>query len=302
LHLYTSDPKDLRLLDDARFPHAFGYTTKMLPALHDGRMYFRGHDRLICMDLRLKEGVERRAVRFELPSGMLDDGDPYVCHVRLRDGKPSGGWLRRGNASLYVETDRLATDNHGLSGSVGIQTPYGAYEAFGLFLSHAADRAMTGSVAAVVAPFATPRELAGDIVIGKHDSSWMPACDHVLYLKDAVCDRKDGRQALFMFLTLQDGKVVRVQGTSPRTVKSWFLARHDLRVDGTRITGTVTVLHRPDKWSWALVEKGVRAASRYTLDLDTAKTENAGRFTGTWGVRWDDRRAIDARVLNDGPQ
>jgi outer membrane protein assembly factor BamB len=52
LHLYTSDPKDFQLLDDAKIPNAWGYEMPMMPALADGRMYFRTHDRLVCMDLR----------------------------------------------------------------------------------------------------------------------------------------------------------------------------------------------------------------------------------------------------------
>ncbi len=52
LHLYTSDPKDFRLLDDAPIPNAWGYEMPMMPALADGRIYFRTHDRLVCVDLR----------------------------------------------------------------------------------------------------------------------------------------------------------------------------------------------------------------------------------------------------------
>jgi len=58
LHMYTSDPADFRLLDDAKIPNAWGYEMPILPALADGRMYLRTHDRLVCIDLRAdaKEG------------------------------------------------------------------------------------------------------------------------------------------------------------------------------------------------------------------------------------------------------
>ncbi len=52
LHLYAVGPDGLRLLDDARIPNAWGYETGVLPALADGRMVFRTHDRLVCLDLR----------------------------------------------------------------------------------------------------------------------------------------------------------------------------------------------------------------------------------------------------------
>jgi outer membrane protein assembly factor BamB len=52
LHLYDADPKRFRLLDDAFIPNAWGYEMPILPALADGRMYLRTHDRLACIDLR----------------------------------------------------------------------------------------------------------------------------------------------------------------------------------------------------------------------------------------------------------
>jgi outer membrane protein assembly factor BamB len=52
LHLYTADPRDFRLLDDATIANAWGYEMPMMPALADGRMYWRTHDRLVCIDLR----------------------------------------------------------------------------------------------------------------------------------------------------------------------------------------------------------------------------------------------------------
>jgi hypothetical protein len=129
----------------------------------------------------------------------------------------------------------------------------------------------------------------------------MPPCDHVLYLKNGACDRNDARHAVFLLATVKDGVVTRVEGTAPGVVKSWYLTRHDLRVEGGRLTGAVTILHRPDRWSWPLVETGRLAAARYVIDVDPTKPEKAGTFTGTWGVGWEDRRRVVARLVPDTP-
>jgi hypothetical protein len=180
-----------------------------------------------------------------------------------------------------------------------METPNGAYEPFELVLTNRTPEAMSGAIATVVRPFAKPRALGGQVTVGTWDKKWMPPCDHVLYLHDGACDRGDTRKALFMFVTVENGAVVRVQGTAPRVVKSWFLARHDLNLEGQRLAGTVTVLHRPDKWSWPLVESGRTAAARYSIDVDVANPGKARTYTGTWGVEWEDRRPLNARIIPD---
>ena len=57
LHLYVAGPIGFRRLDDARIPNAWGYEMPMMPALADGWVYLRTHNRLVCIDLRVGHTV-----------------------------------------------------------------------------------------------------------------------------------------------------------------------------------------------------------------------------------------------------
>jgi hypothetical protein len=67
------------------------------------------------------------------------------------------------------------------------------------------------------------------------------------------------------------------------------------------LAGTVTVLHRPDKWSWPLVESGRVAAASYAIEVDLARPDKPGKYTGAWGVGWEDHRPLNARIIPDTP-
>jgi hypothetical protein len=70
----------------------------------------------------------------------------------------------------------------------------------------------------------------------------------------------------------------------------------DLKLVDNRLTGTMLALHRPDRWSHGLVEGGTCAAARYSIDVDLGKRENAGTFTGSWGGKWERKRAITGTI------
>ncbi len=123
MHLYNADPKSFARLDDVLMPNAWGYEMAILPALVDGRMVLRTHDRLICVDLRrgITSGKRLGETNYMATIGMghyrvtftPDSGEAVTAAIsftglRATDGPTLGanpvlalGWsLRRKGSSL----------------------------------------------------------------------------------------------------------------------------------------------------------------------------------------------------------
>ncbi len=297
LHLYGLGPDQLRLLDHVRAPHAWGYTMPLIPACADGRVYLRTHDRLVCYDLRRREDVSRATIAFALPGGALDAGEPFAGTVRLRDGQPRGGTCRRGETALHVGTDALTWDGEALRGEIQLENPFRGTETFTLAATRTGD-AITGTITAALTAFTEPLPLGGAVRLVERQA-WMPPCTHVLHLAAATRTRSGEPSHLYLFLTVEDGRLSNLSAMADRTVKSWPALVSELTLSDGQLSGTLLVRYRPDRWSTVLVEQGTSAAARYTLHATLDDAAEAGTYAGSWGVSWPRSFAITGTYAPD---
>jgi hypothetical protein len=285
------------VLDVWRGPFAVGYIIPILSPIVDGRIFIRSHDAILCYDLREPAGLSKETLELGLPASLFGNPAAASAQLRVRNGRLVHGWLREGESLRAVETSRARWDGKQLTGTLGIDSGW-MLEDFDVKAERSGDR-MTGTIGAAVRGFAKPLALAGAVQVTARAVAGKEPWTHMLSLQDAA-RHSDGKAVpLNVGITVADGRITGIVGGPATTGRA--LLQIDLRkssIQNDKLSATFTVVFRPDMWISALTEAGPdqRAASMYVVDVDLAKAQDAGSYTGTWGAAWSEELPLTGAV------
>lgn len=288
---WTADVQPRRLNAEIAFGFytITGYQVPIQWPYVDGYLYCRSLKGLVCYDLRQPAATDNaRTLQFNIPAALTGRREDLSVTLYERDGRLTHGGFSGGRFLYDVDVSAVRWDGKRLEGTLGIDVESNEkLEAYGVEASLGKTGALAGTITTGVPAFGKSIAVSGSAKAIERQANWMPECTHVLWLNDAVCNADRSRQPLMLFLTVEGGRLARVEGFAPRTTKARpAVDGRALQLDDDRLTGKVTVRFRPDPWSTPLAEQGVSAAAEYRLDCKLVAAGEAGSFTGTYGVAW----------------
>ncbi len=284
-------PKELHGSKALPFRTTTAYEVPMEMPVVDGVLYLRTLEGLAALDLRKpKQAAANRPIRARVPGDLLGRDGPVDLTFVQRDGKLRHGGFHGSRALHAVETAEASWDGEHLRGTLGID-PSGVRQ-YGLYTVNAElakDGWLEGTLASCVPAFAEPIEVHGKVTAMRRQPAWMPPCDDVLRLEEAVFQTGGNVGRLLLFVRHEDGTLQDVAGFADQTTKTPpVIEPGDLAVENGRLRGTFQARFRPDEWTTPLTEKGSSAAATYTIDAALGKRDGteAGRYDGVYGTAW----------------
>jgi hypothetical protein len=288
------------VLDVWRGPFAVGYIIPILSPIVDGRIFIRAHDAILCYDLREPNGLNKQTLALELPAGLYGNPSAANARLRVRNGRLVHGWLREGDALRTIETSRAHWDGRELHGVLGIDSGW-MLEDFAV-KAKVQGSTLSGSIGTTVRAFGKPVAVNGAIGLANRDPGWKPGWTHVLRLEQATRNWQGNPGHLTLTLSVDGERLVGMSGSA--------LGRAPLQVDfrkarleGGKLLGTVVAVFRPDLWISGLTETGTeqRVAASYDLDVDLTKQQDAGTYSGSWGLEWSTEVPLSGNLLEEAP-
>lgn len=290
-----------------------GYVCPVKPAIVDGRMFLRHEDRLVCYDLRKPADQPVRELRLRAENATLA-GEAVDFRLRL----PSGGiasvatrfpkrhlpnasrinnWVAWVPRTLDWRASPLTDWMPDASGLRGRQRLFMGWhlEDWEFDLAREGDRFQGHAIRRVPA-LEEPYTSEGGLFAHQHHRL---ADGRELYqvgLQDALLDRGGDRQALYLALTVENGRILHGFGSAGR------VNGNNHEVDVTRLTlengalrGEITLLTHDDRYGH-LRESRDAVVAEYTLEGSLSPAGLAGAYRGTVGVAFE-RRVPVAGVL-----
>jgi outer membrane protein assembly factor BamB len=297
---WTADIKLRQLTSEAAFRHIAitAYEVPIQWPFVDGLLYCRTLKGLLCYDLRKPTMADNaRIVQLSIPGALAGRRTDLQVMLYEHDGHLTHGGFREGKFLHDVDISGVRWNGKRLKGVLDIDVEGNrkseAYDVDAMIT----DDTIGGTVKTAVTGFDKPIPVSGSVSVVEHQPTWMPDCTYVLRLNEAVCNANRTRQYLLLFVTVADGRLIRVEGFAPRTTKSRPVidTRHLKLIDG-RLTGKVVVRFRPDPWSAPLAERGDSAAAEYSLNCKLVKTGEAGSYKGSYGVEWSQTGRLEGKI------
>jgi len=162
----------------------------------------------------------------------------------------------RGTSKYGMDMNLIVScrDGKKIDGTVILENPFRGKEPF-RFTAAVSDGKLTGSMAADVTVFKEPVELKSTISTLVPENV-EPDVTHVLKLEEAACARDGKKSHVYVFVKAGDPKKIRTYAIANRVMLSRPLMDVDLKLIDNRLSGTMLVLRRPNRWSHGLVKGG----------------------------------------------
>lgn len=287
------DPK--QLTGDSAFPHVAitAYTTPIVQPYRNGRLYFRSLDGLVCYDFRKPTKGEAPSLHLTIPSELTGPrGDLHVS-LYTEKGSITRGGVRGGDFLHDVDVSKIEWDGQTLRGKLGIDLPRTRKAEWYSVDARVLDSGkITGTVTLHEKGLPEPIEVKGDVHTMKHQPAWQPSCEYVLLLDGASINVKENRKRLLLFVPKMDAWADQTTKTRP------VVYPRKLNIKDGKISGTIDVRYRADKWTTPLVGEGATTAATYTFEATLKKGDNrnVGTYKGTYGVEWSRTMDLTGRL------
>jgi hypothetical protein len=298
---WTAESKPRQLTEMTAFPHVTitAYEVPIQWPYVEGLLYCKALRGLVCYDLRDPASeAKARSLRLTIPAALTGRRGNMEVALYERNDRLTHGGFDDADSLHAVDISEVKWNGKYLSGTMKIDVESNRrYEDYQISAELAGSGDLDGTIAVNIKGFKEPIKLSGAVSTMEHQPNWMPECTHVLRLEEASLKTDRSRQYLLLFVTIEDGRLVLVEGFAPRTTKAWpAIDAEKLKLEAGRLKGQVFVRYRPDPWSIPLAEKETIAAAQYNLDCKLAETGQVGSYKGIYGIDWSRTAGLKGRL------